>query len=85
MKKGGERKFLHFVLARGTSRQKLTYIWALTFCATAIKRNKQTNKPTELMDLILGLPVISLYNKRNKKMFSSLVNGIFTVPGIPLF
>lgn len=41
-----------------------------------------TNKKKTLMDLILGLPTISLYIKRNKKMFCSLVNGIFTVPRI---
>ena len=43
------------------------------------------NKKPKLIDLILGLPAISLYDKKNKKMFSSLVNGIFTVPGIRPF
>lgn len=37
------------------------------------------------MDLILGLPAISLYDKWKKKMLSSLVNGILTVSGMQLF
>lgn len=37
------------------------------------------------MDLILGLRAISLYDKRDKKLFSSLVNGILTVPGTQPF
>lgn len=35
----------------------------------------------QLMGLILGLPAISLYDKMNKKMFSSAITGILTVPG----
>lgn len=37
----GERKFLHFVLAKGMNMQKLTYMQALTFRATAIIRASQ--------------------------------------------
>lgn len=44
-----------------------------------------TNKKAQLRDLILGLPAISLYDKSNKKMFSSLVNGMLTVPGTQPF